>query len=146
MQADLTAVGIRAKAKIEPSEVWLEKVLKNPPGMVVSRWELPYPHGSYVVDGAWDSAAIEAGCCNFSNLRSDDVDKLAAEARQTPDQARQVELYKQIDRMTVGEMALWIPLYYPKFAAIHSERLDGFTVPSTPTGDTKFFTQYSVEA
>lgn len=146
VQADLVAVGIRAKARIEPSEIWFEKVIKNPPGMVVSRWELPYPHGSYVADGAWDSAAIKAGCCNFSKLRSDEIDKLAAEARQTPDSARQVELYKEIDRKTVGEMALWIPLFYPKFAAIHSERVGGFAVPSTPTGDTKFLASYSVEA
>ena len=145
VQADLSAVGITVDAKIQPSEVWLEKVLTNPPGMVVSRWELPYPHGSYVVDGAWDSAAIEAGCCNFSNLRSDEVDALAAEARATPDPQRQVELYMEIDRITVGEQALWIPLFYPKFAAVTSERLRGFEIPGTPTGDTKFFARYWIE-
>ena len=145
VQADLSAVGITVDAKIQPSEVWLEKVLTNPPGMVVSRWELPYPHGSYVVDGAWDSSAIEAGCCNFSNLRSDEVDALAAEARSTPDPDRQIELYMEIDRITVGEQALWIPLFYPKFAAITSERLGGFEIPGTPTGDTKFLARYWIE-
>ena len=102
----LHAVGITVDAKIQPSEVWLEKVLTNPPGMVVSRWELPYPHGSYVVDGACDSAAIEAGCCNFSNLRSDEVDALAAkpEPRLTRSASRALQADRPHHRGRAGAL------------------------------------------
>ena len=39
--------------------------MTNPPGITNNEWELPYPHGSYVMDGAFTQAAIDAGCCNF---------------------------------------------------------------------------------
>lgn len=142
VEEDLGAVGIDVTVQAMPGDVYFETVIQNPVGLVVSPWELPYPHGSYVVDGAWVSGAIEGGCCNFSVLRSDEIDALAEEARTTTDVERQIELYKEIDRIAIGEMALWVPLFYPKFAALVSERVRGYEIPGTPTGDTLFFPTY----
>jgi ABC-type transport system substrate-binding protein len=145
VQADLEAIGISAKASILPQEVWLERVFAYGPEMVLSQWELPYPHGSYVMDSAFTTTAIEAGCCNFSQWSDSRFDTLAEEARETSDEAQLVELYKEMDAYAVGEQALWIPVLYPGYAGLKSTRLQGYEVPGTPAGDVLFFANYWIQ-
>ena len=121
MEADLNAVGIRATLASHPLDAWLQTALADPPAMVVSRAALPCPHGSYIIDSAFLAATLD-GCCNFSRYTSPEVESLAAEARTTADPQRQVELYRQLDRMLIGDELLWVPLYYPRFAALVGEQ------------------------
>jgi len=146
VQQDLKAVGINVDAKVLIREQWLAEVVKNPAGLTNNQWDLPYPHGSYVMDGAFTEAAIEAGCCNFSNFRSGEFDQLAKDGHLTSDLAKQVELYKQMDKIAIQDEALWVPMTYPKQASLVSERVQGYSIPGTPSPGTAFFATYSVSA
>jgi ABC-type oligopeptide transport system substrate-binding subunit len=109
-----------------------------------NEWDLPYPHGSYVMDGAFTSAALDAGCCNFSNFVSEDFDALAADAHSTTEEAELIRLYKEMDRIAISEQALWVPLIYTKRAFLISGRLRGYTIPRL-NAPVKFFADYWVE-
>ena len=128
--------------KILIREQWLAEIVKNPPGITNNEWELPYPHGSYVMDGAFTQAAIDAGCCNFSNYVNPDFDALVAQAHASTDPNEQVELYKQMDKIAIQDEALWVPLIYPKIAFLVSERAQGFSITAAPTASTHFFDRY----
>ena len=141
VQADLGQIGIRVELDALARTPAFEEKLKGD-GLTVDRWELPYPHGSYVVDGGFTADAIDAGCCNWSLVTDKSVDTLAREGHTSDDAARQAEIYKEIDRKVIGEMALWVPIIYPKVAQLKSERVQGFSIPSAPTGLSKFFDRY----
>ncbi len=142
---DLKQVGINVDAKILIREQWLAEIVKNPPGITNNEWELPYPHGSYVMDGAFTQAALDAGCCNFSNYKSQEFDDLAAQAHSTTDQAEQVSLYKEMDKIAIQDEALWVPLIYPKIAFLVSTRAQGFSITAAPTASTHFFDRYWIQ-
>lgn len=144
IQQDLKAIGINVDAKVLIREQWLAEVVKNPPGLTNNQWDLPYPHGSYIMDSAFTEAAISAGCCNFSNFRSPAFDELVREANTTSDLARQITLYKEMDKIVVRDQALWVPMTYPKWASLVSKRVQGYSVPGTPSPGAVFFAEYSV--
>ena len=66
---DLEAIGITMDTKILIREQWLAEIVKNPPGITNNEWELPYPHGSYVMDGAFTQAAIDGRLLQLLELR-----------------------------------------------------------------------------
>jgi ABC-type transport system substrate-binding protein len=142
---DLKQLGINVDLNQMIREQWLAEVVKNPAGITNNQWELPYPHGSYVMDGAFTEAAIEAGCCNFSNYVSAEFDQLVAEAHRTSDEVELVELYKQMDTIAVKDEALWVPLVYPGLTMLVSERLKGYEIPTSPAAQQKFFERYWIE-
>lgn len=144
VQQDLKAIGINVDAKVLIREQWLAEVVANPAGLTNNQWDLPYPHGSYVMDGAFTEAAIDAGCCNFSNFRSAEFDRLATDAHRTSDLAEQVALYKQMDKIAIQDEALWVPMTYPKWASLVSSRVQGYSIPGTPSPGAAFFAEYSV--
>ena len=94
------------------------------------------------MDGAFTQAAIDAGCCNFSNYVNPDFDALVAQAHASTDPTEQVELYKQMDKIAIQDEALWVPLIYPKIAFLVSERAQGFSITAAPTASTHFFDRY----
>ncbi len=142
---DLKQIGITVDPKIEIREQWLADIVKNPPGITNNEWELPYPHGSYVMDGAFTEAAIKAGCCNFSEYRSKKFDGLAKQAHLTTDRNEQIRLYKEMDKIAIRDEALWVPLIYPKIAFLVSTRAQGFSITAAPTASTHFFDRYWIK-
>jgi ABC-type transport system substrate-binding protein len=142
---DLGQIGIRVTPKILVRDQWLAVVVKNPAGITNNEWELPYPHGSYVMDGGFTKAALKSQCCNFSDYISPRFEKLVKQAHITSDPDKLVELYKEMDRIVIKDQALWVPMIYPKIAFLVSSRVEGFTVPSSPTASTHFFDQYRIK-
>jgi ABC-type transport system substrate-binding protein len=142
---DLRNLGLRPNVQFLPRNAHVTEVVKNPAAITWNGWELPYPHGSYVMDGAFTQAAIDAGCCNFSNYMSPEFDTLAEQAHRSTDEEEIVALYKEMDRIAIRDEALWVPLYYPKQAQFVSERLRGFFIPAAPIGEQKFFAQYWID-
>jgi peptide/nickel transport system substrate-binding protein len=145
VQQDLAQIGINVDLQIQIREDWLATVVTNPAGITNNEWELPYPHGSYVMDGAFTQAALDAGCCNFSNYVDPHFDELAAQAHATTDQAEQVALYKEMDKIAIKDEALWVPLIYPKIAFLVSNRAQGFSITAAPTASTHFFDRYWIQ-
>jgi peptide/nickel transport system substrate-binding protein len=145
-QQDLEAIGIRVDLQQTTRDAYLAEIAKMPSGIVTDQWPLGYPHGSSIMDAAFTTAAVEAGCCNYSNWTSKDFDALVAEAHVTTDPDELVRLYKEMDAMVIGDETLWVPMIYPHRAEIVSTRLKGFEIPPWPTPEQKFFADYWVEA
>jgi ABC-type transport system substrate-binding protein len=144
-QQDLGEIGINAELRADVREKWLAEVVKNPPAITMNQWDLPYPHGSYIMDSAFTQAALDSGCCNFSNYVDPAFEELVAKAHSTTDDAERVELYKEMDRIVTQQEVLWVPLFYPKRAFFVSRRLKGYSIPSTPSAQLKFFADYWIE-
>jgi ABC-type transport system substrate-binding protein len=144
-QQDLEAVGINVDLRQTTRDAYLAETAKLPAAIVTEQWPLGYPHGSAIMDSAFTTAAVEAGCCNYSNFQSKEFDDLATQAHRTSDEAERVDLYKQMDAMVVRDEALWVPIIYPERAEIVSSRLKGFSIPPWITPEQKFFADYWVE-
>src|SRR5205823_7603068 len=112
VQQDLAAIGIRVGFKALDIQAYNAQVVKNLPQIMENTWELPYPHGSYVMDGGFTKAALTGGCCNFSSWVSPGFERLAHAAHVSSSLARIVQLYKQMDRIVVRAEALWVPAFY----------------------------------
>jgi ABC-type transport system substrate-binding protein len=108
-------------------------------------WELPYPHGSYVMDGGFTKAALKGGCCNFSSWVNPRFERLAHAAHVATSSSRIVQLYKEMDRIVVHDETLWVPTFYPKVAMFTSKRVRGYAIPVTPQAQVKFFAKYWLE-
>ena len=94
-----------------------------------------------------DSALVADTLADFAgSVPSPDVVALAAEARSTPDAKRQLKIYRQLDRLLTGDELLWVPLYYPRYAAFVGQRVRGFFVAGSPSGGTKHLGRYAVQA
>jgi oligopeptide transport system substrate-binding protein len=146
VQQDLKAVGIDVEFKSYDINAYNGIVVKNLPQIMQNTWELPYPHGSYVMDGGFTQAALKGGCCNFSSWVSPAFEKLAARAHRATSSDRIVALYKEMDRTVVHDEALWVPMFYPKVAMLVSKRVRGYSIPATPSGTVKFFADYALAA
>jgi peptide/nickel transport system substrate-binding protein/oligopeptide transport system substrate-binding protein len=146
VQQDLAEIGITVDLRADVREQWLAEIVKNPPGITENQWELPYPHGSYLMDSAFTQAAIDAGCCNFSNYVSDEFEGLVKQAHRSTDPDEVVELYKRMDTIAVKDEALWVPMFYPAYSTLVSARVRGYTIPTSPGPGGKLFAQYWLEA
>jgi ABC-type transport system substrate-binding protein len=139
--ADLAAVGINVNLSVMPIGAWRTEVFRFGPNLVLSKWELPYPHGSYIMESAFTKASVGV-CCNFTGWTSQQFEDMVARARRATGQREQERLYKQMDSMVIRDQALWIPLIYPGYATLKSSKLQGFRVPATPSADMLFFKDY----
>jgi ABC-type transport system substrate-binding protein len=145
-QADLEAVGINATAEIATPELWVEKSYtgKNPEPMVAHLWDLPYPHGSYLMDGGFTSGGIEAGCCNLSVYGDPEFDELARQAHLAVEESEIIDLYKQMDKKIVQDDVVAIPLFQGVRIELLSKRLQGFFAPAT-LSTTHLFREYWID-
>jgi ABC-type transport system substrate-binding protein len=114
IQADLQKIGITVDY-IPMEYNAFTSFTSNLPvhGMILWAWELGYPSGSYIVDSAFTSGAIKAGCCNYAYWSSPSFDTLTVEAHRSTNPAQIVALYKEMDRVVVQQEVLWVPLVYP---------------------------------
>jgi len=129
LEQDLAQIGIRMKLNALSVNAWLAAIVKYPAGITENHENLLYPHGSYVMDPSFTSQALSLGCCNASYYKSAAMDKLAREGHAATSKAKQVAIYKKMDRIAIRQLALWVPIFYPKWAQFYSARLRGYTVP-----------------
>jgi ABC-type transport system substrate-binding protein len=142
VQQDLANVGIKVELKLLDRDAWGSELVKYNPELAESNWELGFPHGSYIVDGAFTQAALKAGCCNYAQWVDPKIEALAQQAHQTANPKQVVSLYKQIDRIVVSDDVLWVPMFYRKRTELVSSRVKGFKIPSTPVANVKYFSKY----
>jgi ABC-type transport system substrate-binding protein len=145
LEQDWSAIGIKVKANALPQGAWIERAFEYAPIAIIGQWELPYPHGSYVVDSAFTQAAIDSGCCNFAEWSSPAFEELVVEGHETFDEPGLIDVYQQADTIVTQDEALWIPIIYPSYPVLKSARVQGYEVPGTPAADTLFLAQYWIE-
>jgi peptide/nickel transport system substrate-binding protein len=137
---DLSKIGLRIRPRIAAREAFVSAVARRPDGMLENQWELPYPHGSYLIDGAFTADAP----CNFSHWSNPAFERLAAQARRTQDPEEHRALYRKLDRIVVRDEILWVPILYPATAQLVSRRVRGYRVPRALHPNIKLFARLSV--
>ena len=139
---DLQQIGLKPKITLTRGGEFTARAYNgNPPPMTAYVWDLPYPHGSYFIDGAFTSAAIDAKCCDLSMYATNGVDELAARGHREGDPKKLAEIYRQIDRRVVREDIAAIPMIQDVRIELMSKRVRGFTIPKTFTTP-HFFNNY----
>jgi ABC-type transport system substrate-binding protein len=145
LEQDWSAIGVDVDANQLPAGPWSERAFEYDPIAVIGQWELPYPHGSYVVDGAFTKAAIESGCCNFAQFWSPQLEDLVKQGHLSSEPAELKSTYEQIDTVVTKDQALWIPIIYPEYVALKSSRVGGYEVPTTPDAEVLFLNEYWIK-
>ena len=122
IQQNLSDIGITANYKPMSYDAFVEFSNPGPAGLLVWAWGMNIEAGSYIVDSAFTTSSIAAGCCNYSDYSSNSFDNLTLEAHRTASQAKAISLYKQMDKI-VTEQALWVTVCYPYNIELISKRV-----------------------
>ncbi len=122
IQQDLSAIGITANYKPMSYDAFVEFSNPGPAGLLVWAWGMNIEAGSYIVDSAFTTSSIAAGCCNYSHYASSSFDALTLAAHRTASQAKAISLYKQMDKI-VTQQALWVTVCYPYNIELISKRV-----------------------
>jgi ABC-type transport system substrate-binding protein len=144
VQSALKQLGIQVNLKLLSGAAYASAVDQNPPlpAMVMNSWSLPYPHGSYLFDGGFTQAALDAKCCNHSDFVNPSFERLLASAHSATDPKQINTDYRKADRTVVRDLALWVPIIYPKLASFISKRVGGFGIAPGPIINVKFLQRY----
>lgn len=145
IQQDLSQIGIKVNLMPLVYDDFAAKTVevKDLP-MIIWDWGLPYPHASYLFDAAFTTSSLEGGCCNYPRFSDPEIDRLATEAHNVPEE-ESVGIYKQLETLVVRDRILWVPLTYPKVNQLLSERVRGYEIPKF-SGKVKFFHLYWLES
>jgi peptide/nickel transport system substrate-binding protein len=133
---DLEAAGLKPKLTSLEFSAWLGETMK-PTAIVPNGWSMDVPHGSFVVDSAFTQATKEAAdadgtCCNFSRWASPQVDELNTQGIQATDKQQEIDAYREIMRITIGQEYLWVPVVWPRRSFYRGEKVGGLVVyPNT---------------
>jgi ABC-type transport system substrate-binding protein len=141
---DLAQIGITCKADAKIYDQFIQETNPGPPAMILFAWEDAYGHGSYIIDAAFTSGAIDNGCCNYPRVADPRLDELA-KLGHSADLAVSDKAYKDASRLVVQELVLWVPLLYPVRSDLANKRIKGFQSAVFPTGQAKRFDRYWIE-
>ena len=145
IQADLAEIGINAQYIPMEYDAFTTFTGNSPAGILLWAWELAYPSGSYIVDSAFTSAAMKAGCCNYPWYSTPSFDQLTVEAHRSTSSSQIDTLYREMDRIIVQEEAVWVPLVYPNRLDFVSARVRDFQASVGGGEDQqRFFYKYAL--
>lgn len=145
VQANLAAIGIKAEFVPMEYNAFVSFTGGSPPGILIWAWELGYPSGSYIVDSAFTTGAMKAGCCNYPWYSSQNIDQLAVEAHRSTNTSDIDGIYRQIDKVIVQDQVLWVPLIYPIRLDFVSARVRDFQASVGGGEDqSRFFYKYGL--
>ena len=141
IQSNLAEIGIQADIKQVTGSTaqTLQRSQANQMGQ--TSWGADYPDPSVFINPNLTGGAVGPGGSNFAWYSNPEVDKLAAQADTTLDQAARCDLYHQIEQIIVDD-APWVPLYTPSFVTLISPRVTQFWI--NPTYGTFDFAYYQV--
>jgi ABC-type transport system substrate-binding protein len=114
IQADLAAIGINVHYTQMEYDAFVTFTANSPAGIILWAYELAYPHGSYIIDSAFTTAAEKSGCCDYAWYATPTLDNLAIQGHRATNPAQIASVYKQIDAIIVKQDAAWVPLVYPQ--------------------------------
>ncbi|MBN9072608.1 MAG: ABC transporter substrate-binding protein [Rhizobiales bacterium] len=141
---DLAQVGIKCKAEAKIYDQFIQETNPGPPAVILFAWEDAYGHGSYIIDAAFTSGAIQNGCCNYPKVADPKIDELA-KLGHSADLAVSDKAYRDVARLVVKDKVLWVPLLYPVRCDLANKRVKGFESAVYPTGQSKRFDMYWIE-
>jgi len=136
LQADFAKIGVKADVKvIEWGELIKEAKLGQHDSLFMG-WAGDNGDPDNFLSPLFSCNAVKSGI-NFARFCDADLDKLIADGKATPDQAKRAKAYEAAQQI-IHDQALWIPLGYPTAAAITRSDVSGYHV--SPFGRQNFTT------
>jgi dipeptide transport system substrate-binding protein len=136
LQADFAKIGVKADVKvIEWGELIKEAKLGQHDSLFMG-WAGDNGDPDNYLTPLFSCNAVKSGI-NFARFCDADLDKLIADGKATPDQAKRAKAYEAAQQI-IHDQALWIPLGYPTAAAITRSNVSGYHV--SPLGRQNFTT------
>jgi peptide/nickel transport system substrate-binding protein len=135
IQADLAAVGVRARIVQWEWGTYLDKLANGEHPMALLGWTGDNGDPDNFLYVLLDLAAAEKPAANIAFYRSEEVHQLLSEARRQPDQAARAELYRRA-QVLIHRDAPWVPLVHATQTIAFSRQVRGFALH--PTGSRWF--------
>ncbi|HEV3104516.1 MAG TPA: ABC transporter substrate-binding protein [Trinickia sp.] len=134
LQADLAKIGVKADIKVIEWGELIKQAKLGQHDMLFMGWAGDNGDPDNYFSPLFSCNAVSSGI-NFARYCDPQLDKLIADGRATPDQAKRAKTYESAQKI-VHDEALWIPLGYPTAAAITRANVSGYRV--SPFGRQNF--------
>jgi peptide/nickel transport system substrate-binding protein len=130
LQQSMASIGITAKIDPQDAALYFRSVIGAPAnvhgkgyGLMLAGWGADYPTSAGFLQVIVDSRLIfESGNNNYAELEDQAIDALIDQATAEPDQQKNAEIWKQINRK-VSESASYLPFTYDKALNYRNPRL-----------------------
>ena len=136
LQADLAKIGVKADIKVIEWGQLIKDAKQGQHDLLFMGWAGDNGDPDNYLTPLFSCNEVKSGI-NFSRYCDPQLDKLIADARATPDQAKRAKDYEAAQKI-IHDQALWIPLGYPTAAAITRANVSGYRV--SPFGRQNFDT------
>jgi len=136
LQADFAKIGVKADVKVIEWGELIKEAKQGQHDTLFMGWAGDNGDPDNYLSPLFSCDAVKSGI-NFARFCDADLDKLIADGKATPDQARRAKAYEAAQQI-IHDQALWIPLGYPTAAAIARADVSGYHV--SPFGRQNFTT------
>ncbi|MFM0659463.1 ABC transporter substrate-binding protein [Paraburkholderia sediminicola] len=136
LQADFAKIGVKAEVKVIEWGELIKQAKQGQHDTLFMGWAGDNGDPDNYLSPLFSCNAVKSGI-NFARFCDQDLDKLIADGKATPDQAKRAKAYEQAQQI-IHDQALWIPLGYPTAAAITRTNVSGYHV--SPFGRQNFGT------
>ena len=134
LQADFAKIGVKADVKVIEWGELIKQAKQGQHDSLFMGWAGDNGDPDNYLSPLFSCNAVKSGI-NFARFCDQDLDKLIADGKATPDQAKRAKAYEQAQQI-IHDQALWIPLGYPTAAAITRTNVSGYHV--SPFGRQNF--------
>jgi len=134
LQADFAKIGVKAEVKVIEWGELIKEAKQGQHDTLFMGWAGDNGDPDNFLTPLFSCNAVKSGI-NFARFCDADLDKLIADAKATPDQAKRTKAYEAAQQL-IHDQALWIPLGYPTAAAITRTDVSGYHV--SPFGRQNF--------
>ncbi|MEW9584063.1 ABC transporter substrate-binding protein [Paraburkholderia sp. DGU8] len=136
LQADFAKIGVKADVKVIEWGELIKQAKQGQHDLLFMGWAGDNGDPDNYLSPLFSCNAVKSGI-NFARFCDQDLDKLIADGKATPDQTKRSKAYEQAQQI-IHDQALWIPLGYPTAAAITRKNVSGYHV--SPFGRQNFGT------
>lgn len=136
LQADFARIGVKAEVKVIEWGELIKQAKLGQHDMLFMGWAGDNGDPDNYLSPLFSCNAVKSGI-NFARYCDPQLDKLIADGKETPDQAKRTKAYEAAQKI-IHDQALWIPLGYPTASAITRPNVSGYHV--SPFGRQHFDT------
>jgi dipeptide transport system substrate-binding protein len=134
LQADFAKIGVKADVKVIEWGELIKEAKQGQHDTLFMGWAGDNGDPDNYLSPLFSCNAVKSGI-NFARYCDPQLDRLIAEGKATPDQAKRAKAYEAAQKI-IHDQALWIPLGYPTAAAITRTNVSGYNV--SPFGRQNF--------
>ncbi|MBV8627257.1 MAG: ABC transporter substrate-binding protein [Paraburkholderia sp.] len=134
LQADFAKIGVKADVKVIEWGELIKEAKQGEHDTLFMGWAGDNGDPDNYLSPLFSCNAVKSGI-NFARYCDPQLDKLIADGKATPDQAKRAKAYEAAQQI-IHDQALWIPLGYPTATAITRTDVSGYSV--SPFGRQNF--------